>query len=168
MPSFQTDRPFEVTGVDFAGPLHYKLSKKEDGKRNVLIFTCAASRAVHLEVTKDQTAEGFQRKLNAFIARITRPRMIISDNAQTLVLTPKIIKWGGNAYPLKELETDNDELTSMNRRLFNAKQHARQRWKREYIHALMETHRIKSKGGGVPEVGNILLIVLGDEKNWVE
>ena len=56
------DRPFEVMGVDFAGPLHYKLSKKEDRKRNVLIFTCAASRTVHLEVTKDQTAEGFSER----------------------------------------------------------------------------------------------------------
>ena len=36
MPSFRTegDRPFEVTGVDFAGPLYYKITKKEDGKSN--------------------------------------------------------------------------------------------------------------------------------------
>ena len=94
MPSFRTegDRPFEVTGVDFAGPLHYKITKKEDGKCYVLIFTCAASRAVHLEVTKDQTATEFKRKLNAFITRRTRPRMIISDNAQTFKVTAEWVK----------------------------------------------------------------------------
>jgi hypothetical protein len=76
-----SDRPFEVTGVDFAGPLYYKITKKEDGKCYVLIFTCAASRAVHLEVTKDQAVAQFQRKLDVFITRRTRPRMIISDNS---------------------------------------------------------------------------------------
>ena len=258
LPNFRTEdsRPFEFTGVDFAGPLHYKLSKNEEGKCYVIIFTCAASRAVHLEVTKTQTAEEFQRKLNAFITRRTRPWMIISDNAQTFkvtaewvkiirkskrmqnflanedirwmfnlakspwwggfyerlikevkkilyktlgrshlsfegmeqvvmeiegnlnnrpltyvegeaeseVLTPNVIMWGGNAYPLEEREQDMDELMSMNKRLINAKKHAWQRWKREYIHALMETHRVNKKGGRVPEVGDILLIVV-DEKN---
>jgi len=63
MPSFRTEggRPFETTGVDFAGPYDYKITKKERGKCHVLIFTCATSRAVHLEVTKSQTAEDFQR-----------------------------------------------------------------------------------------------------------
>ena len=75
LPRFRTEgsRPFEVTGIDFAGPLHYKIGKGEQGKCYVLIFTCAASRAIHLELTKTQTAEEFQRKLNAFISRRTRP-----------------------------------------------------------------------------------------------
>ena len=89
MPSFRSEngRPFETTGVDFAGPLDYKITKKERGKCYVLIFTCATSRAVHLEVTKSQTAEEFQRKLNSFIARKTRPRLIISDNASLFKAT---------------------------------------------------------------------------------
>ena len=94
MPSFRTEdgRPFETTGVDFAGPLDYKITKKERGKCYVLIFTCATSRAVHLEVTKSQTAEEFQRKLNSFIARKTRPRLIISDNASVFKATASWIK----------------------------------------------------------------------------
>ena len=65
--SFRTEdgRPFETTGVVFAGPLDYKITKKEQGKCRVLIFTCASSRAVHLEVTKSQTAEEFQRKTSS-------------------------------------------------------------------------------------------------------
>ena len=48
----------------------------------------------------------------------------------------------------------------------NARQHAWQRWKREYIHALFGNASEKTKDGSVPDVGDILLIV-GDEKNSV-
>ena len=73
MPNFRTEggRRFETTGVDFAGQLDYKITKKERGKCHVLIFTCATSRAVHLELAKSQTAEEFQRKLNSLITRKT-------------------------------------------------------------------------------------------------
>ena len=94
MPSFRSEiaRPFETTGVDFTGSLTYKINKKELGKSYVLIFSCAASRAVHPELTKSQTAEEFQRKLNAFIARRTRPKLIISDNAAVFKTTASWIK----------------------------------------------------------------------------
>ena len=54
----EVSRPFQHTGVDFAGTLKYKVNKKEY-KAYVLIFTCATSRAVHLELTKPQTADEF-------------------------------------------------------------------------------------------------------------
>ena len=94
MPKFrtQTSKPFEITGVDFSGPLRYKVNKKEEGKCYVLIFTCAACRAVHLELIKTQEACEFQRKLNAFIARRGRPRLMISDNAATFKATAKWTK----------------------------------------------------------------------------
>ena len=66
-------------GVDFAGPLKCKVSKTKEEKAYVLSFTCATSRAVHLELTRTQTAEEFQRKLNAFIARKKRPEQIINN-----------------------------------------------------------------------------------------
>ncbi|KAK3752450.1 hypothetical protein QZH41_013493, partial [Actinostola sp. cb2023] len=47
MPTFRTDigRPFETTGVDFAGPLQYKITKQDSGgKAYILIFTCATVR----------------------------------------------------------------------------------------------------------------------------
>ena len=93
-PSFRIEdgRPFETTEVDFAGPLEYTIIKKERGKCHVLLFTCATSRAVHMEVTKSQTAEEFQRKLNSFIARRRRPRLIISDNASVFKATANWIK----------------------------------------------------------------------------
>ena len=94
MPQFRVEasRPFETTGVDFAGPIAFKIAKKEQGKCYILLFTCATSRAVHLELTKTQTAEEFQRKLNLFIARRTRPKVMISDNASVFKSTATWMK----------------------------------------------------------------------------
>ena len=259
LPPFRTEcgRPFETTGIDFAGPLSYKISKKEQGKCHILIFTCATSRAVHLEVTKSQTAEEFQRKLNGFITRRTRPKRIVSDNAavfkttatwirkirkseelqdflaqqqitwqfnlsrspwwgglyerlikevkKTLyktmgrthleyaqveavvmdierhlnnrpltymesetgeeqVLTPNAIMWGQEAYTIEDIELDGDEVTKLQVRLNEKRQHVWQRWKKEYVHGLMESHRIKRGESDYPEIGEIVLII-GDEKN---
>ena len=84
--------PFETKGVDFAGPIAFKIAKKGQGKCYILLFTCAMSRAVHLELTKTQTAEEFQRKLNLFIARRTRPKVMISDNASVFKSTATWMK----------------------------------------------------------------------------
>ena len=94
LPEYRTEgsRPFEVTGVDFARPLLYEVGKKEEGKCYVIIFTCASSRAVHLEVARTQTADEFKSKLSAFISRRTRPRIIISDNAKVFKATADWIK----------------------------------------------------------------------------
>ena len=94
LPTFRTEvsRPFQHTGVDFAGPLIYKINKNEEGKAYILIFTRAVLRAVHLEVTKSQIAIEFQRKLNVFITRRTRPQRMISDNAAVFKTTADWIR----------------------------------------------------------------------------
>ena len=108
IPTFRTEvsRPFQHTGIDFVGPLYYRISKKEKGKAYILIFTCATSRAVHLELTRSQTAEEFQKKLNAFITRRTRPQRIVSDNAATFRATATWIK------KIRKSEQLNDYLAS--------------------------------------------------------
>jgi len=94
LPEYRTEgsRPFEVTGVDFAGPLRYNVGKKEEEKCYVIIFTCASSRAVHLEVARTQTADELKNKLNAFISCRARPCIIISDNAKVFKATADWIK----------------------------------------------------------------------------
>ena len=94
LPKFRTElsRPFQHTGIDFAGPLIYRVNKKEVGKAYIIIFTCAVMRAVHLEVTKSQTADEFQMKLYAFITRPTRPQHMMSDNAQVFKSTANGIR----------------------------------------------------------------------------
>ena len=259
LPSFRLEavRPFQQTGVDFAGPLIYRKSDKSEGKAYVIIFTCAVVRAVHLEVTKTQSAEEFQRKLNSFITRKTRPQLMVSDNAavfkttsnwirkirkseqlqnhlatqeirwrfnlvespwwggmyerlireikKTLyktvgkthlsfvhleavvmdierhlnnrpltyvesdggdeeVLTPSSVMWGQQCHTLEDFEVEEEDLTKFNRRLTKAREHAWSRLQKEYIHGLMESHRINREKTLPPEVGEIVLVV-GEERN---
>ena len=74
--------PFEVTGVDFAGPLYVKTSGQAK-KAYIALFTCAVTRAVHLELVSDQTTENFLLALKRFIARRGLCKVIYSDNAKT-------------------------------------------------------------------------------------
>lgn len=74
--------PFEVTGVDFAGPLYVK-SSGQPKKAYIALFTCAVTRAVHLELVSDQTTESFLLALKRFIARRGLCTIIYSDNAKT-------------------------------------------------------------------------------------
>ena len=83
------------------------------------------------------------------------------------VLTPNVIMWGSDAHPIEDIELiedDKEKLTKMNKRLEEAKAHAWRRWKREYIHSLMEGHCLNKKGEATPVVREVVLVV-GDEKN---
>ena len=86
------DEPFAVTGVDFTGPIEYKQKKNTVGKAYVALFTCASTRAVHLKLCKDMTAEEFKIAFKEFMARRGTPRMMISDNAKTFITTSKWLK----------------------------------------------------------------------------
>ena len=46
----------------------------------VCLFTCATTRAVHLELVTDMTASAFLRAFRRFAGRRSYPRLIISDN----------------------------------------------------------------------------------------
>jgi len=48
---------FQVLGVDFAGPIPYKINKKRDGKAYILLFACSLIRTIHLEVLSNQITE---------------------------------------------------------------------------------------------------------------
>ena len=92
LPKFRTEftRPFEATGVDFAGPFYVKaLSKQQNevSKAYVALFTCSTTRAVHLELCEDLSARQFQLALKLFIARRGTPQLMGSDNAKTFQAT---------------------------------------------------------------------------------
>lgn len=79
-----TTRPFKTTGIDFAGPLYVKSEAENTQiKVYVMLCTCAAIRAVHLELVKDLTVKSCIDALRRFIARRGCPETIMSDNAQT-------------------------------------------------------------------------------------
>ncbi|XP_057302726.1 uncharacterized protein LOC130636893 [Hydractinia symbiolongicarpus] len=77
--------PFESTGVDYLGPLMVKPIFNEDQSAmfpvHVALFTCAVTRAVHLDIVPDQSASSFIRTLKRFLARRGIPTLMISDNA---------------------------------------------------------------------------------------
>ncbi|XP_059047181.1 uncharacterized protein LOC131842620 [Achroia grisella] len=79
--------PFEVTGVDLAGPLYLK----SGDKCWIVVFTCATYRALHLELCSSLSTEEFLLSLKRFIARRGRPRIIYSDNGTNFRGTNNIL-----------------------------------------------------------------------------
>ena len=86
-----------------------------------------------------------------------------SESGEDQVLTPNLVMWGQGAHILEDIEVKDDELTKFHRRLNNAKQNTWSQWQREYLHSLMDSHRVKRIDAHVPEVGEMVLI-LGEEK----
>ena len=85
LPNFRVNCSFafESVGVDFAGPLYVKdiYSRNENlSKCYLLLFTCATTRALHLEITQDVSANTLTLTLRRFMARRGNPRLFISDN----------------------------------------------------------------------------------------
>lgn len=68
--------------MDFAGPLYVK-SAGSMKKSYIALFTCAITRAVHLELVSDQSTESFLLALKRFISGRGLCKVIYSDNANT-------------------------------------------------------------------------------------
>jgi hypothetical protein len=81
--------------VDFAGPLYAKSwnnGEKEMIKTYVALFTCACSRAVHLELVPNLQAKTFMLCLRRFVSRRGLPRLIVSENAKTFKSAKKTLE----------------------------------------------------------------------------
>ena len=93
LPEFRVTpaRPFQNCGVDFAGPL-YVLRRKSMKKVYITLFTCGVTRAIHLELVPDLSAETFKQTLKKFTARRGTPSLMVSDNAKTFEATAKWLK----------------------------------------------------------------------------
>jgi len=79
-------RPFAVTGVDFTGTLYVKNSTGEhkvEHKVYICLFTCTSTRAIHLEIVTDLSAETFHLAFRRFASRRSLPSIMLSDNAST-------------------------------------------------------------------------------------
>ena len=83
LPKTRTEQklPFKVIGADHAGPIYCKTKSKREVKVYILLFTCSASRAIHLEMLTNQTTGEFIKALKRLVARRGRPQIICSDNA---------------------------------------------------------------------------------------
>ena len=91
LPTHQTqgERPFQVVGIDYLGPLQYKRKHTQMGKAYLLRFSCSLTRAVYLDLVPDKTMEQFLICSKRFIARKGRPSKIYSDNGRTFITGAK-------------------------------------------------------------------------------
>ena len=69
-----------------------------------------------------------------------------------------------NSHTLDDDDAEEEDLNKMSKGLCMVRQHAWKRWENEYVHSLMESHRINRKTAAVPDVGEVVLVI-GDEKN---
>ena len=75
--------PYENIGVDFAGPIKYKMKPKQEGKAYLFLYACRLTRGVYLNVLLNLQTNKFLTSLKTFIARRGRLRYIYSDNGNT-------------------------------------------------------------------------------------
>ncbi|XP_054259737.1 uncharacterized protein LOC128984443 [Macrosteles quadrilineatus] len=81
-------RAFESSAVDFAGPFNVKLypvRRLQHIKVYLCLFICMTTKAIHLEVVTDLTADAFLASLTRFISRRGLVRNLHSDNATNFV-----------------------------------------------------------------------------------
>ena len=82
-------RPFQFVGVDFVGPLYVKPSNVTRNPKSWLcLFTCCATRAVHLELVPDLIATTFMNCFKQFSGKRGVPS---TDYAKTFKSASKII-----------------------------------------------------------------------------
>ncbi len=100
LPDFRIPRlssvAFEHTSVDGFGPLYAKFKKgtrSDSGvrKRYGILFTCLASRAVHIEMAEDNGTDAFFRAFDRFLARRPRPRLMRSDGGGNFRAAKRLI-----------------------------------------------------------------------------
>lgn len=80
--------PFEITGIDYAGPYLIKDRKLRNSKMikcYMCVFVCFSTKAVHLEIVTDLTSANFLACLKRFVSRRGIPSHIYSDNGTTFV-----------------------------------------------------------------------------------
>ena len=91
--------PFTNVGLDFAGPLHLK---NRGEKAYICLFTCAVTRAVHLELVSNMTTERFLLALRRMVARRGMCSIIWSDNAKTFKCAKKEYRGVGESWNPKK------------------------------------------------------------------
>ena len=75
--------PFTHCGMDFAGPFKLKMGyvrKPTILDSYICVFVCMATKAIHLEVTSEQSTEAFEAALQRFVSRRGCPQHLYSDN----------------------------------------------------------------------------------------
>ncbi|UYV70400.1 hypothetical protein LAZ67_7002911 [Cordylochernes scorpioides] len=169
---------FGVIGVDLAGPL-----TETGGKKIwVVLYTCAVYRAVHLELTKTVSTEGFLDTFRRFVARLGRPSIVYSDNGLNFVdaitYSRKLIGMMSYVMPpynvLSGISTpqqqhfgedadivDSKFLKESHVKIQKLRETIRQRFRKEYLGFLRQNTRNKTKS--IKE-GDVVLMEVDNKK----
>ena len=75
--------PFSRVAVDYFGPIQVKRLRKTE-KRYGCLFTCLATRAVHIEIAHSLDADSFIMAIRRMSARRGAPKVVYSDNGTNL------------------------------------------------------------------------------------
>lgn len=86
-------RPFHSTFVDYFGPIKVKLGRSEH-KRYGCIFTCMATRAIHLEAVESLDTSAFLQAFFRFADRRGKPSHMFSDNGTNFIAGNKALSDG--------------------------------------------------------------------------
>lgn len=79
-------RAFERVGVDYGGPYMTKQGRgKTRAKRYLCLFTCLATRAVHLEMSYSLDTDSFINAFTRMVSRRGTPAYVLSDNGTNFV-----------------------------------------------------------------------------------
>ena len=82
-----SSRPFQIIGVDFAGPIptFLKIRGKVPYKSYIAVFICFSTKAVHLECVSDLSSDAFIAALTRLVGRRGVPSKLYCDNATNFV-----------------------------------------------------------------------------------
>lgn len=101
LPKFRLEcnHAFENVGLDYAGPLFIKNPNYNKEKCYILLFTCAVTRAIHLELCTDLSADVLILAIKRFSSRRGVPKLFVSDNFKSfksILLKNYLLKEGMN------------------------------------------------------------------------
>jgi len=93
---------FTVTGIDFMGALYIQQNSREQ-KVYICSFTCATTRAMHLEVVTDLSTHTFLLAFHRFACRRSLPQTVISNNGSTYLAAAEELSSLLESEELKEM-----------------------------------------------------------------
>eukprot|EP00795_Rhopilema_esculentum_P011295 gene11295-21485_t len=149
------DAAFSQIGIDFAGPLFVRDIYNNDNqsyKCYIALFSCASTRAIHLELVPDLRGSTFIRALKRFISRRGIPARILSDNGKTFIdcAVQKFVN---------SKDSDKTTLTRRAKYLETLLGRFVTQWKKEYLTSLRERYTSKGKQlRRIPKQGDIVTI----------
>jgi hypothetical protein len=94
--------PFSNTGIDFAGPVYVKkssgaINSNDQDKVYIALFTCASTRALHLELVENMSAATFLQAFRRFSSRRGLLTKVLTDNAKTFKSASKEVRMIGES-----------------------------------------------------------------------